>query len=137
MYHFELDVAADYTNHKTPLYYGQRVPGGPITDGLVQDWHKGWDYTAIEKCPEKPICWMNPPYGRQIGKWVAKAAHEAKLGCFVVSLLPARTDTRWFHDHIYNKPYVEIEFLKGRLKFGGASNSAPFPSMLVTFLPHL
>lgn len=50
-----------------------------------------------------------------------------------VMLVPARTDTRWFHDYCYNKPYVELRFIKGRLKFSNAKNSAPFPSMLVIF----
>lgn len=76
-------------------------------------------------------CWMNPPYGREIGKWIEKAATGGAE--IVVALLPARTDTRWFHDHIYNKPNVEMRLLKGRLKFGGQKNSAPFPSMLVIF----
>lgn len=77
----------------------------------------------------------NPPYGREIGKWVKKAS-EAKGG-IVVILIPARTDTKYFHEYIYNKPNVEIRFLKGRLKFGGSKNSAPFPSMVVIFNPHL
>lgn len=72
--------------------------------------------------------WMNPPYGREIGKWVKKAS-ESKAT--VVCLLPARTDTRWFHDYIYGK--AEIRFVRGRLKFGGSKNSAPFPSMVVIF----
>lgn len=73
--------------------------------------------------------WMNPPYGREIIKWVEKASKERN----VVALLPSRTDTRWFHEYIYNKPNVEIRFLKGRLKFVGAKSSAPFPSMIVIF----
>jgi site-specific DNA-methyltransferase (adenine-specific) len=72
---------------------------------------------------------MNPPYGRQISKWVKKAYESAKKGAVVVGLLPARTDTKWFHDYIYNK--AEIRFVRGRLKFGNSKNSAPFPSMLV------
>ena len=76
----------------------------------------------------------NPPYGREIGKWVEKAYAENMIGgAYVVMLIPARTDTKWFHDYIYNKPNVEIRFLKGRLKFGDSKNSAPFPSMLVIF----
>ena len=74
------------------------------------------------------VCWCNPPYGRQIGKWVEKAA---KSHATVVMLLPARTDTKWFHD--YCLPYGEIEFLRGRLKFGGCEYNAPFPSMVVVF----
>ncbi len=69
---------------------------------------------------------MNPPYGREIGKWVAKLANNTG-----VALLPARTDTKWFHDYIYGK--AEIRFIKGRLKFGDGKNSAPFPSMTVVF----
>ena len=70
---------------------------------------------------------MNPPYGREIGKWIEKAVTcGAEL---VVGLLPARTDTRWFHEYVYSK--AEIRFIKGRLKFGAATNAAPFPSMIV------
>lgn len=71
---------------------------------------------------------MNPPYGRAIKDWIKKAA-EIKNGT-VVCLVPARTDTRYFHEYLYKKPNVELRFIKGRLKFGGAKNSAPFPSMI-------
>ena len=74
------------------------------------------------------VCWCNPPYGRQIGKWVEKAV---KSFATVDMLLPARRDTKWFHD--WCLPYGKIEFLRGRLKFGGCENSAPFPSMVVVF----
>lgn len=74
----------------------------------------------------------NPPYGREIGKWVEKAYRtNEESGDLVVMLLPARTDTKWFHDFIYHK--AEIRFIKGRLKFGGSKNSAPFPSMVVIY----
>ena len=74
----------------------------------------------------------NPPYGRTIGLWVKKAYEESKTpNTLVVMLLPARTDTKWFHDYIYGK--AEIRFIKGRLKFGGCKNAAPFPSMVVIF----
>lgn len=80
------------------------------------------------------ICWCNPPYGREISKWVKKAYTSSKDdGTTVVMLLPARTDTKWFHEYIYNKS--EIRFIKGRLKFGDSKNSAPFPSMVVVFRP--
>ena len=73
----------------------------------------------------------NPPYGKSIAKWVQKGFEEAqKPGTKVVMLLPARTDTKWFHDYCVKG---KIEFLKGRLKFGNAVNSAPFPSMIVIF----
>ena len=77
----------------------------------------------------------NPPYGREIGKWVKKAYLEAQKGTKIVLLIPARTDTRYFHDYIYGK--AKIRFLRGRLKFtdeqGKSYDAAPFPSMLVIY----
>jgi phage N-6-adenine-methyltransferase len=113
---FVVDVCADESNTKCNTYFSEE------DDGLSKDWHK---YKR---------CWMNPPYGREIGKWVKKAYEESKMGGLVVCLLPSRTDTKWFHDYIYNK--AEIRFLKGRLKFGDSKNSAPFPSMVVIFRPN-
>lgn len=73
---------------------------------------------------------INPPYGREISKWIEKAYYENKINnTFIVMLLPARTDTKWFHNFIYKKH--EIIFLKGRLKFNDCKQSAPFPSMIV------
>lgn len=117
-YGFTLDVCASPENAKCLKYYTKE------TDGLKHDW---WDN----------ICWMNPPYGREIGKWVKKA-YEASFpdwqhtGAKTVCLLPARTDTKWFHDYCTKG---EVTFIKGRLKFGGSKNSAPFPSMIVVFSP--
>lgn len=107
---FEVDVCALPENAKCPRYYV------PAEDGLAQEW--------------RGKCWMNPPYGRVIGKWVRKAYEAALAGATVVCLLPARTDTAWFHDYCQKG---EIRFLRGRLKFGGSKNSAPFPSMVVIF----
>ena len=74
----------------------------------------------------------NPPYGRDIGRWVQKAYEEGhKENTVVVMLIPARTDTKYFHDYIMHR--AEVRFVKGRLKFGGAAAGAPFPSMLVIF----
>ena len=73
--------------------------------------------------------YVNPPYGREISKWVEKAYYENKKGTLIVMLLPARTDTKWFHNYIYKQH--EIRFLKGRLKFNDGKQGAPFPSMLV------
>lgn len=112
-FNFELDPCADAANHKCPIYYTKEQ------DGLQQDWGKYRTY-------------VNPPYGREIGKWVEKAYSTNKEhGNLIVMLLPARTDTRWFHNWIYGK--AEIEFIKGRLKFGNSKDSAPFPSMVVIF----
>lgn len=108
IYHFETDVCALPENAKCKKYFT------PTIDGLKQDW--------------KGVCWCNPPYGRQIIEWVKKAIES---NATTVMLLPARTDTKWFHE--YCLPYGDIEFLRGRLKFGGAKNSAPFPSMIVVF----
>ena len=77
---------------------------------------------------ERVFC--NPPYGREIGKWVKKCYEESSLA-FVVMLIPARTDTSYFHDYIYHK--AEVRFIRGRLKFGDATSPAPFPSMVVIF----
>jgi len=91
-------------------------------DILPQRW------TDFHRIGGGSTAWCNPPYGREIGKWVKKAAESKAL---VVMLLPARTDTAWFHDYIYHK--AEIRFIRGRLKFGDGKNSAPFPSMVVVF----
>jgi len=74
----------------------------------------------------------NPPYGRSLKDWVEKCYLEGgKQNTTVVMLIPARTDTKYFHDYIYGKS--EIRFLKGRLKFGDSKNSAPFPSMICIY----
>jgi hypothetical protein len=73
---------------------------------------------------------MNPPYGRTIGQWMKKALESAQGGAKVVCLVPARTDTAWWHDYAMKG---QIEFLRGRLKFGGSPNSAPFPNAIVIF----
>ena len=74
---------------------------------------------------------MNPPYGDAIAAWTKKAFYESLNGATVVGLLPAKTDTKWFHDYVYNRS--EIRFLKGRLAFGDAKNPAPFGSMVVVW----
>ncbi len=110
-FHFTLDVCATKDNAKCRYYFSRR------DDGLGQQW--------------RGMCWMNPPYGREIHKWVAKAAHTAWKGFgTVVCLLPARTDTRWWHEYCAN---AEVRFIRGRLKFGASKNSAPFPSAIVIF----
>ena len=112
-FHFTLDVCARSGNAKCSAFIS------PEEDGLVQWWGG--------------TCWMNPPYGRAIGKWVAKAHAEAQAGAVVVGFLPASTDTRWFHDHIYG--IAEIRFIRGRVRFVGAPYNAPFPSMIVVWRP--
>lgn len=111
IYGFETDVCALPENAKCARYFT------PEQDGLKQDW--------------TGVCWTNPQYGRKIGKWVQKAYEAAaKNGATVVCLLPARTDTTWWHDYCM---HGDVTFIRGRLKFGGSKNSAPFPSAIVVF----
>lgn len=112
-FNFTVDVASSDYNYKCKKHYTKEE------DGLQQNW-------------DNDTVWCNPPYGRQIEKWVEKAFTSNAL---TVMLLPARTDTKWFHKYIYNQDSVNVRFIKGRLKFGNAKNSAPFPSMVVIFYP--
>ena len=86
-------------------------------NGLIQDW-------------SNETVFMNPPYGRAIGKWIKKAYEESLKGSTVVCLIPSRTDTVWWHDYCVRG---EIRFIKGRLKFSNSKTSAPFPSAIVIF----
>ena len=119
-YHFTLDPASTNENHKCDKYYTKEV------DGLAQSW-------AGE------VVFCNPPYGREIGAWVKKCYDEAMNGVKIVMLVPARTDTRWFHEYLYGKEDVGVRilFLRGRIRFvkdkDFKSEPAPFPSMLVFF----
>jgi len=110
---FTLDVAADQSNHKCDHYFNKEM------NGLAQSWQTAGG------------AFCNPPYGREIGQWVKKAYEESRSGQLVVMLLPARTDTKWFHDYILGK--AEVRFVRGRLKFGDSKNAAPFPSMVVIY----
>lgn len=111
-FNFTLDVCATKENTKCSRFFS-------IEDNcLNQSW-------AGE------VCFMNPPYGQEITFFVEKAKEEAEKGAIVVGLLPARTDTRWFHEFVYG--IAEIRFIRGRVKFVGASASAPFPSMIAVW----
>ena len=107
---FTLDVCALPENAKCDTYFT------PEQDGLKQEW--------------SGVCWMNPPYGRQIVAWMKKAYESALAGVTVVCLVPARTDTAWWHD---SAARGEVRFLRGRLRFGNAKHAAPFPSAIVIF----
>jgi phage N-6-adenine-methyltransferase len=127
-FHFDMDVAADHTNTLCILHLNEDM------DALNSDWDAGFEGRST-------VCWCNPPYSRGLQKlFIAKAAEEARKGVTVVMLLPARTDTKAFHAHIWDcrqhrpRPWVkEVRFLPGRLKFVGAKDAAPFPSMIVVF----
>lgn len=115
---FTLDVCATRENTKCKAFYP------PERDALTKRWH-----TIVG--PEN-WAWMNPPYGRGIDAWVEKACTESRYGLNIVCLLPARLDTKWFHNHVFGKA-AEIRLIQGRLKFDGHENSAPFPSMLAIY----
>lgn len=113
-FHFDLDPCADATNHKCETFFTKEG------DGLSKDWGG-----------HRVFC--NPPYGREMPKWVKKCAEESKKpNTLVVMLIPARTDTAYFHDYIYKKA-KDVRFLRGRLHFNESKNAAPFPSMIVVF----
>ena len=111
-FHFTLDPCCTDENAKCKKHYTQEQ------DGLAQDW-----------TGETVYC--NPPYGRSMHKWIQKCYKHHENGGVAVMLIPARTDTKWFHDYVYGKS--EIRFIRGRLKFGGSKWNAPFPSMLVVY----
>jgi phage N-6-adenine-methyltransferase len=113
-FRFTLDPCCTHENAKCARHFTA------AEDGLKESW-------AYERV------FMNPPYGREIGKWMKKAYESSNLlGSLVVCLVPARTDTHWWHDFAAKG---EVRFIRGRLKFGDGKNSAPFPSAVVIFRP--
>ena len=112
-FNFTLDPCATSENAKCTKYFTVE------DDGLKQDW-------------SKDTVFMNPPYGREIKYLVQKAYEESLKGATVVCLIPARTDTAYWHDYIFGKA-DDIRFLRGRLKFGDSKNSAPFPSAIIIY----
>lgn len=106
---FTLDPCCTHENAKCTKHYTQKE------NGLIQDW-------SGERV------FMNPPYGREIAEWMKKAATSNTL---VVALIPARTDTKWFHEWVV--PYADIRFIKGRLRFNGHKKDAPFPSIIAIY----
>jgi phage N-6-adenine-methyltransferase len=115
-FHFTLDVCADAGNAKCPRYFTHEQ------DGLLQRW--------------EGVCWMNPPYGREIGRWVQKAYDCSLYGVTVVCLLPARTDTHWWQTYILPLSARDLHFLPGRQHFSG-KDRAPFPNAIAIFRPPL
>lgn len=113
-FHFTLDVCATADNAKCAKFFT------PEIDGLKQDW--GFE-----------SCWMNPPFGKDIPKWMSKAYEESYRGALTVCLVPARTCTQWWHN--YAERASEYRFIEGRVKFEGAIHNAPFPCAIVVFRP--
>ena len=111
IFHFDLDACASPTNAKCPHYFTKEQ------DALRQSW--------------RGTVWMNPPYGREIAAFMRKAYEESLGGATVICLVPSRTDTEWWHRYAKRGKVIH---LRGRLKFGGATSSAPFPSAIVMFL---
>ena len=117
VFRFTLDAAASAENAKCELYFDLK------DDGLIQDWGRHRVF-------------LNPPYGRCIGAWARKALEASKKGATVVMLVPARTDTAWFHDVAMHRD-AKVWFVRGRLKFGGSKNAAPFGNIVVVLRPPL
>ncbi|MCU7556562.1 phage N-6-adenine-methyltransferase [Macrococcus capreoli] len=111
-YTFTLDPCSDGLNAKCAKFFTIE------DDGLAQDW-------------SRDTVFMNPPYGRAIGEWIRKAYEESLKGATVVCLIPSRTDTKYWHDYVMKAD--EICLIRGRVKFGGSKQSAPFPSAIITF----
>jgi phage N-6-adenine-methyltransferase len=129
---FDADVAATADNCWKENYIGPDRGRPDRLDALNISWRFTFGLRST--------VWMNPPYSK-CREFIAKAAAEARLSVTTVALVPSRTDTRWWHEHVWDaekhqpRPGVEIRFIKGRLKFGGSSNSAPFPSVVIVFRP--
>lgn len=117
---FTLDAAASDDNTKVPTRYFTEAD-----DALTQPW------TGIDGAPARAF--VNPPYGRGIGKWVEKAIRESHRGATVVMLVPARTDSVWFQELAAHAQ--EVRLLAGRVTFEGASEPAPFPSAIAVLRP--
>jgi phage N-6-adenine-methyltransferase len=112
---FTCDAAASAENAKCDLFFNRRQ------NGLSQNWGKH-------------VVFLNPPYGRCIAEWANKALEASRKGATVVMLVPARTDTAWFHD-VALSPRAQVRFVRGRIKFGSAMNAAPFPNVVVVLHP--
>ena len=122
-----VDVCADAANRKAPAYYGLDHVDPSRRDGLAGDW-------AADAQAAGGAVWMNPPYGKAIGAWMAKAAATAQAGAVVVTLVPVRADTAWWHEHVLDTG-AEVRFVRGRLTFGNAVNTATFASAVVIYRP--
>ena len=128
---FTLDAAATWENKKCDRFFA--------AESLTLPWRSTGASNGIVR-PKAPVVWLNPPYS-QCYAFLAKAALEREAGCTVVCLVPSRTDTKWWHDFVWDatthqpRPGVSVRFVKGRIKFHSAHSSAPFPSTIIIFTP--
>jgi len=111
-FHFTLDVSASPENTRCHDFFSEG------DDGLTKDWNGS--------------CWMNPPFNKK-SQWIKKAYQESLKGATVACLIPARTNTNWFHDYCLR--YGEVRFIRGRPKFKGAKHGLPQPLAIVVFRP--
>ena len=114
-FRFTLNPCATPESAKCETYFTK------AQDGLEQDWRR-----------HRVFC--NPPYGKSMRDWARKCYEASRAGALVVLLAHSRTDTRWFHDWVYGKA-AEIRFVRGRLRFGGVKQAAPFPSLVAVYRP--
>ena len=140
IYRFDLDAAAKLENTRAGRFVGP--PGHEVGRWSIDYiWHEcvAVDALSIEQWPGDR-CWLNPPYGRELPRWYAKAKEQAtEFAKTIVMLVPARTDTSYWHEFVWDarlaRPYhwvSRIDFLKGRVRFVGAEAGAPFPSAVIT-----
>jgi phage N-6-adenine-methyltransferase len=123
---FELDVCSSRANRKAPSYFALDHEDVDRRDGLEADWSDGGATGTV---------WMNPPYGKTIREWMSKAFDTAHTtGRTVVCLVPVRSSSQWWHDLVLNTG-AEVRYVKGRLTFGDATNSAAFASAVVIYRP--
>jgi site-specific DNA-methyltransferase (adenine-specific) len=122
-FNFTLDAAALKSSALCDKWFGPDHFDSSRQNAFEHNWSQE---------AENGVVWLNPPYGKTIKEWMAKADLESKRGATVVCLVPSRTDTAWWHEYVIHH---EVRFIRGRLKFGQAKNAAPFPSALVVMKP--
>lgn len=124
---FTVDACSSTLNHKAPTYYALDHADPTRRDGLAGDW-------AADAAATQGRVWMNPPYGKSIEQWMRKAHAAARAGATVVTLVPVRSSSRWWHELVLATG-AEVRYVQGRLTFGDAKNSAPFASAVVIYRP--
>jgi len=116
-FHFDIDLAADKTNHKCKRYFSEK------NNALIKDW--------------RGTCWLNPPFGNKYGTikdWVRKSYEESMKNNIIVMLIPTRTNTNWWSEYVMKSK--EIRFIRGRPKFGDSKHGLPQPLAIIVFKRH-